>query len=324
MKSRLKKKIRNIDWERGNGESMSFAILSVMICMIFVLMTGLLQLAGISNNLNKAIETIARSVALCKTMDDAKTEAENIADLTIKTKGIGNIRTSIDYCGDSEEKNTDKFKMGDTVTVTLTADVTTWIPTVQHKDLTKKLVVTIEGTTADAGSIDLTGNTNAEKIFNFLVDSGWTAEAAAGAVGNMYQEAGGGGTADINPSSYNGSGGGIAGFTDNSATSQFTELKNFAKNKGKEWTDLQTQCEFLIYQLSHGNWNGMHSTGTYNEMISAGYEINKMSYQTFTQLTDVETATKAFLCFYEDCYMEYAHYEDVRLPMAKNAYSTWG
>lgn len=324
MKSRLKKKIRNIDWERGNGESMSFAILSVMICMIFVLMTGLLQLAAISNNLNKSIEAIARSVALCKTMDDAKTEAENIAGLTIKTKGIGNIRTSIDYCGDSEGRSADKFKMGDTVTVTLTADVTTWIPTIQHKDLTKKLVVTIEGTTSDAGSIDLTGNTNAEKIFNFLVDSGWTAEAAAGAVGNMYQEAGGGGTADINPSSYGSGGGGIAGFTDNSETTQFTELKNFAKNKGKDWSDLQTQCEFLIYQLSHGSWHGTYSTPTYKQMISEGYKLNHMSYQTFTQLNDVETATRAFLCFYEDCGMKDAHYEDVRLPMAKNVYSTWG
>lgn len=324
MKPTLKEKIRSIDWRRGNSESMSFAIVSVEICTVFILMTGLLQLAGISNNLNKAIETIARSVALCKTMDDARTEAENIAELTIKSKGISNIRTNIAYCGDSEEKNADKFKMGDTVTVTLTADITTWIPTVQHRDLTKKLVVTIEGTTSDAGSIDLTGNTNAEKIFNFLVDLGWTAEAAAGAVGNMYQESGGGGTADINPSSYGSGGGGIAGFTDNSATTQFTELKNFAKNKGKNWSDLQTQCEFLIYQLTHGSWHGSYSTPTYKQMISEGYDINHMSYQAFTQLTDVEMATRAFLCFYEDCGMKDAHYEDVRLPMAKNAFGTWG
>lgn len=165
----------------------------------------------------------------------------------------------------------------------------------------------------------LTGKTNAEKIFNFLVDSGWTKQAAVGTVGNMYQESNWG--KDINPSSYAsgrwGEGGGIAGFTDNGSAAEFTKLKFFAKSKNKDWTDLEVQCEFLIYQLSHGSWYGMYSTPTYRQMINRGYSITNMSYQEFIRLTDVETATKAFLCFYADCGMASAHYEDVRLPMAQ-------
>lgn len=169
----------------------------------------------------------------------------------------------------------------------------------------------------------LKGKTNAEKIFNFLIDSGWTKQAAAGAVGNMYQESGCGN--DINPSSYAsgrwGEGGGIAGFTDNGVSTEFSKLKNYAKSKNKDWTDLQIQCEFLIYQLSHGSWYGQYSTPTYRQMLNRGYGITNMSYQEFIGLTDVELTTKAFLCFYEDCGMTSAHYEDVRLPMAQLTYN---
>ena len=179
-----------------------------------------------------------------------------------------------------------------------------------------------------AVELAVTGDTNAQRIFNYLVSAGWSKAAAAGAVGNFYQEAGGGGTADINPASYSsgswGESGGIAGFTDNGSAGNFTALKKFADSKGKDWTDLQVQCEFLVYQMTHGKWWGGHATPTYKQMLNSGYSIEQMTYQEFTQLTDVETATKAFLCFYEDCGMADAHYEDVRLPMAQQAYAAFG
>ena len=179
-----------------------------------------------------------------------------------------------------------------------------------------------------APEIRVEGDTNAERIFNYLVRAGWSEAAAAGAVGNFYQEAGGGGTADINPASYDsgswGEAGGIAGFTDNGDAGNFTGLKNFASQRGKDWTDLQTQCDYLIYQLSHGKWWGAYDTPTYTQMMNQGYSVQHMSYEEFTQLTDVDEAVKAFLCFYEDCGYRMAHYEDVRLPMAQQAYAAWG
>lgn len=179
-----------------------------------------------------------------------------------------------------------------------------------------------------APEMRVTGDSNAEKIFNYLVSAGWSKAAAAAAVGNFYQEAGGGGTADINPASYDsgswGEAGGIAGFTDNGDAGNFTALKNFASQKGKNWTDLQTQCEFLIYQMSHGTWWGAYYTPTCVEMNDQGYTVQHVSYEEFTQMTDVNEATKAFLCFYEDCGYAQAHYEDVRLPMALQAYAAWG
>ena len=179
-----------------------------------------------------------------------------------------------------------------------------------------------------APQLRVEGDSNAEKIFNCLVSAGWSKASAAAAVGNFYQEAGGGGTADINPASYDsgswGEAGGIAGFTDNGEAGNFTALKNFAAQKGKNWTDLQTQCEFLIYQMSHGTWWGAYNTPTCVEMNEQGYTVQHVSYEEFIRMTDVNEATKAFLCFYEDCGYAMAHYEDVRLPMALQAYEAWG
>ena len=179
-----------------------------------------------------------------------------------------------------------------------------------------------------APQMRVVGDSNAEKIFNYLVSAGWSKEASAAAVGNFYQEAGGGGTADINPASYTsgswGEAGGIAGFTDNGEAGNFTALKDFAAQKGKDWTDLLTQCEFVVYQMSHGKWWGAYYTPTCVEMNEQGYSVEHVSYEEFTRMTDVNEATKAFLCFYEDCGYAMAHYEDVRLPMALQAYAAWG
>ena len=179
-----------------------------------------------------------------------------------------------------------------------------------------------------APQLKVEAHSNAEKIFDYLVGAGWSKEAAAAAVGNFYQEAGDGGTKDIDPASHIygswGEAGGIACFTDNGEEDDLTALKEFAAEKGKEWTDLRVQCDFLIYQMSHGKWWGTYYTPTCVEMSDQGYTVEHVTYEEFTKMTDVNEATKAFLCFYEDCGYEKAHFEDVRLPMALQAYEAWG
>ena len=125
-----------------------------------------------------------------------------------------------------------------------------------------------------------------------------------------------------------GEAGGIAGFTDNGEAGNFTALKDFAAQKGKDWTDLLTQCEFVVYQMSHGKWWGAYYTPTCVEMNEQGYSVEHISYEEFTRMTDVNEATKAFLCFYEDCGYAMAHYEDVlpcqySLKEDQNLYCQW-
>ena len=46
------------------------------------------------------------------------------------------------------------------------------------------------GSTTTSANINLTGNTNAEKIWNFLISKGYTKAGAAGVMGNLYAESG--------------------------------------------------------------------------------------------------------------------------------------
>ena len=98
-----------------------------------------------------------------------------------------------------------------------------------------------------AGStVDLTGNDNAEKAFNFFVkNAGFSPDEAAGIVGNLIQESG------VNPESDNpaaadiGGGGGIAQWEGG----RWIALQEFAAEKGVPWSDLALQLAFIVEEL---------------------------------------------------------------------------
>lgn len=86
-------------------------------------------------------------------------------------------------------------------------------------------------------------------VMNRLMkEAGLTKEQAAGVVGNLLAESG------LNPTSYNpndngGPSGGIAQWHDTSpGVGRLSNLKKYATSKGKPWTDLDTQIDFLIYE----------------------------------------------------------------------------
>ncbi|MGM0020250.1 hypothetical protein IGK80_001129 [Enterococcus sp. DIV0609] len=88
---------------------------------------------------------------------------------------------------------------------------------------------------------------NAKQIYSNLKKAfpQLTAQAMAGILGNFQQESGIMPTAVERPNDPL-SGHGIAQWT----AGRTTNLKNFAKEKGKEWSDLGLQIEFLIYELN--------------------------------------------------------------------------
>ena len=116
----------------------------------------------------------------------------------------------------------------------------------------------------------LTGNTNEQKIWNYLVQHGLTDCGAAGLMGNMYAESG------LAPSNLQNTGNVKLGMTDAEYTAavdsgkyanfagdkygyglcQWTystrkaDLLAFAKKAGKSVGDLETQLDFLMKELS--------------------------------------------------------------------------
>lgn len=116
---------------------------------------------------------------------------------------------------------------------------------------------TPEGTsvccTTDTGTtetVTLPGNSkgsNGEKLFVYLIQKGLTAKQAAGILGNVMQESGGG-TFNINPDALNPTSGayGIIQWY----AGRKTNLLNYASSVGKPKNDLGMQLDFMWKELS--------------------------------------------------------------------------
>jgi len=106
------------------------------------------------------------------------------------------------------------------------------------------------------GTGSLVGNTNAEKVFNFLLGAGFTEQAAAGVIGNLMQESG------VNPQSRQLGGGPGRGImqwgTGPGSGGRWDALVAWASSSGKDPWKLDTQVEWMMKE--------MRSYGTYNRL----------------------------------------------------------
>ena len=93
---------------------------------------------------------------------------------------------------------------------------------------------------------ELGGNSNAEKAFNYFVSYGFAPKQSAGIVGNLMQESG-----PVLNTSAEAAGSeqsfGIAQW--NAAAGRYRELREFASDLGRNWTDLDVQLRFITYEL---------------------------------------------------------------------------
>ena len=126
----------------------------------------------------------------------------------------------------------------------------------------------------DGGSSEVSGNSNAEKIWNQLRAAGFTTYAAAGILGNMQAESG------LNPDISQAGGGGGYGLVQWTPRSKLTA---YANSVNKSESSLSVQVEFLIKQLK-GTTKFSPDTAAYGPLMSA---------------RNVTDATSAFLTLYE-------------------------
>lgn len=146
---------------------------------------------------------------------------------------------------------------------------------------------------------DLIGESNAEKIYRALVEQGYSEQAAAAVVGNLYREAGIDASGDINIHAENPSGSsiGIAQWTGGRKKA----FLSFADAEGEPWPDtsLRVQLNYLLYELSSNQWMWSSISKEY------GDECN-MSLAEFKTLTDTEFATRVFCAMFERCHLSNA------------------
>lgn len=174
---------------------------------------------------------------------------------------------------------------------------------------------------------DITGGDVAEKMFNYFKSAGWSDEAACAAIGNAAQESGGTLISGINPAIVGGGGRGVFGFTyspDSHSADTGMGLVRYANSIGKDWTDLETQLQYFILCMN-GTWGSMWNINSFTakEFKNAGYHVPKVTFQQFTQITNLEDATMAFLCSYENCGIKNARWE-TRMRESRKAYALYG
>ena len=104
------------------------------------------------------------------------------------------------------------------------------------------------------GTGALVGNTNAEKVFNYLIGYGFTEQAAAGVIGNLMQESG------VNPQSKQLGGGPGRGImqwgTGPGSGGRWDALVSWAASSGKDPWKLDTQVEWMMKEMrSYGTLN---------------------------------------------------------------------
>lgn len=126
------------------------------------------------------------------------------------------------------------------------------------------------------GATVLPGNSNREKIWNYLISKGCTEQVAAGIIGNLMQES----SCDPTSKQYGGGPGrGIAQWTEGS--DRWNGLVSLASSMGVDWTDLYAQCEWM--------WQEIQTESTWISKLSS-----KGGLSAFLALTDIEQATKIF------------------------------
>lgn len=149
-----------------------------------------------------------------------------------------------------------------------------------------------------SGLSDVKGNTSIEKAFNHLQARGFSKAAAAAVIGNFRQESG----ANLSPSVVNSIGAsGIGQWLGK----RKTNLQNFAKQRGKPWTDLGTQLDFFVHEITNDP-----------------YERSRYNWANFKKGTDIAQLTVIFRKAYERP-GEHEANDAKRIKYAKEVYQSF-
>jgi excisionase family DNA binding protein len=150
------------------------------------------------------------------------------------------------------------------------------------------------GTTIDAASV--TGSSNAQKIWNYFTQNGYSKAATAAILGNAQQESG------INPESGK-SDSAVAHGIFQWETGRFANLKNYANKMGAQWYTIEPQIGYLATELPDSSVAYFNKKATYGSNVGHGaagktnFEVAGTTPTTFDawkNSTDVDTATRQF------------------------------
>ena len=77
---------------------------------------------------------------------------------------------------------------------------------------------------------------------------------------------------------------------------------------------IETQAEFIFYELEHGQWSWPRYSG--NRAYPSSYNISYAAWKNLDE-SDIELATAAFCANYERCFYYNSYLDEVRIPQAE-------
>ena len=138
----------------------------------------------------------------------------------------------------------------------------------------------------------LPGIDNAEKCWNYFRSQGFSEEATAGILGNLKAESG------LDPTILQNGKGPAAGIcqweTYNDYNSRWGRMAKNAESKGRNWTDLESQLEFLISELPS---QFKEYTGRKVHTYSNGTQTwwpTKVTIEEYKKMTNISDTTQIF------------------------------
>ena len=118
----------------------------------------------------------------------------------------------------------------------------------------------------DNAAYGIEGTTNPERAFNFFLTFGFTPNQTAGVVGNLMQESG----PSMNTSAQAAGSKASFGIAQwNKAFGRFQQLEEFANDLGRDWTDLDVQLRFIVWELERFSYLGLPELRASETIVSA-------------------------------------------------------
>lgn len=134
--------------------------------------------------------------------------------------------------------------------------------------------------TSSSGGI-LAGTEVSEQVWNYFRSLGFSEQSTAAIMGNMYQESG------MDPTRIQNGGGPAAGICQwenySTKSKRWANLNRLAESRGKQWTDLQVQLDYLMWELQGGDT-------TCQSIMNNNYG----GLENFKRSTDIAWAVEAF------------------------------
>lgn len=141
--------MKKIDFTKGSGEFVAFAIICPFICIIVIIMCAYIQLFASIHQITNALNVCGRSAAICTSREDAEKQALMVANAAITSPNIDNIEISVEFVNDSDD-----WINGVLLYITLSADIKTLEPYITTGRRSKKTIVVIENSPISSGDIN--------------------------------------------------------------------------------------------------------------------------------------------------------------------------